>query len=99
MANIADGSYLEDFSAETPKMVAGKVETTIQVEIKATFEDSFIGKDGNVIPFFAAMVPVRHGLKQVSITKALYEQVTKPSIYTVKMAVDLNYGKTKFDIC
>ncbi len=98
MANTTDGSFLEDFAEnETSTMVAGRVETQIKMEIKTTFEDSFTGKDGKEIPFYAALIPVKHGLKQVSITKDLFDKVTKPSTYDVTMIYDLNYGKAKFD--
>ena len=102
MANTTDGSFLEDFAEnETSTMVAGRVETMpvikVKYYIKTTFEDSFTGKDGKEIPFYAALIPVKHGLKQVSITKDLFDKVTKPSTYDVTMIYDLNYGKAKFD--
>ena len=100
MANT-DGAFLESFTEtenSTPIMVAGRVETIIQLDIKVVFEDSFKGKDGKDITFYAAMIPVQHGLKQISITKELFEKATKPGKYTVKMIVDVNYGKNKFDI-
>ena len=100
MANT-DGAFLESFTEaenSTPTMVAGRVETIIEMEIKTTFEDSFTDKQGKEVPYFQALVPIKHGLKQVSITKELFEKATKPGKYTVKMVVDLNYGKNKFDI-
>ena len=78
MSNIVDG-VLEDFADnKIPAMVAGRVETIIEMEIKTTFEDSFTDKQGKEVPYFQALVPIKHGLKQVSITKELFEKATKP---------------------
>lgn len=80
-------------------MTTGVVEFDLTAEIKVVYADSFTGKDGLVHAYYRALVPAKHGLKEIAITEALYDEIREivPSSINATAIYDCNYGKLKLD--
>lgn len=85
------GEIMEEFI----KVSNGIFSVNVDVDLKAAFSASFTGKDGNEIPYFRGCIIGKRGLTEVSITKALFDEIDGhlPAVISCTAVCNLAYGK------
>lgn len=81
------------------KVKDGQFEANIDIDIKAAFRATFADKDGKDIEYFRACIIGNRGLKEVAITKELFQEIDGhlPAVISCTAIVNLLYSKIKLD--